>query len=509
MVIILTLALSPLSANIDNSGNFSVQRCEAYANPAVVTGAAGFIESAATAAGLSSSEFVATIAGVTATGLGMNIASEQGVSMGYSFTHNINALLDAGDYAPYESLSQADQEAWGSSDNYNSAKLNSLMDAFDLGDARDRFYSSGGNITFEGDEITILEKLGRIGNNWLIRGSNAFEDIKSLITDDRAVYNYLGVSSTMAFDATGMQSWPNSVPRNISMAFASRVEYKLTYVNGNQWDRYYVSGNDVYVVSAYFQSNHQITTYFFSNSPFNAGYNVNSMVAANSSQYQGMTYYYKDFTESTYSVESSNVPYNVDIPASEYTTFRNTCIPLILGANPGTPYSPNVVDYPEDINADADIYLPNVVEPDTQWIQYVTQPEQPPEPIVRPENPYNPDNKTGTQEWRDETASNVMPLSNIRFDKLFPFCLMTDVNDLTVKVKETVTPGEQSDYLKLKIPIAYASDGSGGFEKEDLEIDGTPLRDLLVSVRTFNQVLLLFFMVFSLVMFWKSILTGD
>lgn len=520
MVIFLTLALSPLSANIDNSGNVSVQRCEAYADVTPTEFGYQFLEAVAGEAGLSVNDTVATITGITASSTGLVIANTTGIVFGTSGNRALENLAEAADYPDWSTLTAEQQTSWVTKENYDASKFNALLDAYGLDQDRDRFYSTGGqNFEFSQNAIDNIKRLGRIGNNW---GSNigvAFSDLVDAITNRNKIISWFPVSDSnnLVFDASSVENWPSGLPTRVNYAIGADP-YGCYFQDGARIYSFKDMSSPVYGVLWIERNpgspNTTIRLDAFSKSPFTlrsgwieVGSNNSSYSEQQSNEYiyKGQTYHYVSKNNSLgYYIGSFGLEANeISNPASISYSYMYHILYSETQSGGASPEVEELPEYPEqEIPESTIIYYPSEgVNPTVDWPKYI-EPQ-------RPKSEYNPDDQTGTQEWKQETKQNVIPLQNIRFDKLFPFCLMTDVQDMTEKIEQTITPGQQSDYLKIKIPMAYASDGQGGYESEDVELDGTPLRDLLVMVRPFNQILLLFIMVFSLVMFWKSILTGD
>lgn len=505
-----------MSANIDNSG-ICVHRHEAYADVTPTEYGYQFLEAIAGEAGLSVNDTVATVTGVTASATGMVIANSTGIVFGASGNKSLDNLAEAADYPAWDTLNSEQQQSWVSKDNYDAAKFNALLDAFGLNQDRDRFYSSGGaNFEFSQESIDQIKRLGRIGSRWASSIGVTLSDITSAVLDRNKILAWFPASTgnNLVFNGSEVSGWPSDYPENVNYIIGSSP-YGCYYRNGEYMWLYTDMSSPVYGV-IWAEDKGTYTNFrldAFSKSPFTLkGGNLNvanpnpsylTELTAYTASYQGETFYY-----SYSSLPSLNgyVGCFGATPNLVTPTIRTEYMGAILFNEQQSGGSSSdveeVPEYPEDdINPDTVIYYPNEgVSPSVDWPKYIE--------IQRPDNDYNPDNQTGKDEWKQETKQNVIPLQNIRFDKLFPFCLMTDVKDLTEKIEETITPGQQSNYLTIRIPMAYASNGADT-SSEDIELDGTPVRDLLVMVRPFNQVLLLFFMVFSLVMFWKSILTGD
>lgn len=192
-----------------------ISRNNAHAIAPVVAGMA-FLEAAASGAGVTTSQFVASIVGMSTFATGISFAKSTGVSLGASLGSNLNSLVDAADYPNWDDLSSSDKTAWGTKENYDAAKFNSLLDAFDLGDARQRFYSSGGgNFEWQNDEREKVEQLGRIAKNWVLGGYNTAEDILTpLVSSYADVYaNFLGRTAYEKVNANDYVEWPTAVEK--------------------------------------------------------------------------------------------------------------------------------------------------------------------------------------------------------------------------------------------------------------------------------------------------------
>lgn len=156
-------------------------------------------------------------------------------------------------------------------------------------------------------------------------------------------------------------------------------------------------------------------------------------------------------------------------------------------------------------------YPSDGVTPDTTWNEFTEEPSYvPPGPGERPQNPYNPpssDNpeyQSGTPEWKNETSENMLPLMNIRFDKLFPFSMLYDIPKVANKVRSvTGTQINNGVYNRVSIPIWNPVNSS-----DMLNLELSDLYSLLVMVRPFMQILLAAFLLFTAIAFWRNILTG-
>lgn len=399
----LVVLTTPICLNFDTRKNsIEIQSNKAHAVVPVAGAAAAFLAEIAAASGLTVGEFVATVAGITTIGTGMAIATDAGINYGNDASVNLGNLIDAADYPAWDSLTQEQQEAWGTREYYDSAKFNSLLDAFDLGDARERFYSSaGGNIDYTSSETATLEKIGSIGANWINNGSNT---ITSLLDSMRPTYlqdvsNYVGHSTFKNVIGSDIEGWPSTAPESM---YVNIGDYLLVtrYYSGTNKNWYYQvqASDDVYFI-IYSGPQYYTYVFMFSKSGFSYGYNyktlgvndplvldsVNVNSQAETRTYQDKTYYYKTIaiSQGGYSFKECNMAYNTS--SNNPTNYVNQVIPLILfndditGSLQGI--TPDIVGYPEDIQeqGDTNIYFPSVgIVPGTDWNDYETAPDTPP-----------------------------------------------------------------------------------------------------------------------------------
>ena len=522
-------SLVPCSFVIDGN-SFDVARSQAIANPAVVSGASEFLSAAAAGAGLSESEFVASVVGAASAGTGLSLANSYGIRMGNSLSDNLRALIDAADYPDYDTLDNSTKEAWGSREYYETAKFNSLCDAFGLGDARQRFYTSGGsNVDFTSEELGILGHIGALGETWKNRGANAIESIRDLLTQSELIPEYFGANAG-TFDGSQFSEWPTSIPSVVTLGrgtgFRTNSKVDGRFYAGMYTDRdvlYFITcttSGTKYVdltLSTFDKQSFMYATSLSENRPTN----ISSTSGSTNSTVNGETVtfsYALTRQGGQWTDYSGNMPVNVlSSTPSMSDIYQAEAIILYGGTNP-TWGVEQMEYYPEDeqdIPDTQEIYYPEVINNVTNWNNFITEPEQPPTPVQRPDNPYNPDNQSGTQEWRDETTENLQPLLNIHVEQLFPFCLYWDMKELWSKVV-AITGMEVSengngmlhvqsveDYNHVVIPIV------AGDIDEEISFNLEPLHDIGVMVRPFALVTLIIIELTSVLWFWKGILTGS
>lgn len=512
---VLIIGLIVAFATLANVAMNIVMPASAYANPIVTTSAESFLEAAAIEAGIPSADMVATVAGIFLTTKGMSIANEEGVRIGNSLDKNLENLLEAADYPDYETLSDEDRTAWGSKANYDAAKLNSLLDAFGLANDKDRYYSSqGNNFEFSNDVKDQLHRLGRIGNNWITGIGNKVSEIKGLITDETVFNDYFPVQSGTEIDTSNDSNWPGSWPNINEISIGNKYWFKYQDQN---LIRIWVSSIDVQWLFVH-KDGTSLQFLAFSKNNFQYGINVGNpnssdtnVTSSNARKctYNGEEFYIAYSSQSVKDIVNSNIQYNIWSSGqgtkfnSSYLTEMTKAAYVYLYGNVNNNNAGSVIDgFPgeNEIPDDERVYIPSDgVNNSNTWNTYLT-----PTTINRPTNNYNPGKETETPEWRDETTANVIPLFDVHFDKLFPFCLLFDIRDLFEKVK-TVTDGESEsgNYLQVSIPMKV-----GTFIDESIDLDLAPVYNLLIMVRPFVQILLAAGLLFVTVRFWQGILTG-
>ena len=408
----LVLLTTPVSLNFDtHNKSIEIQPNQAHAVLPIGAAAAAFLADIAAASGLTVSELVTTVVGMTAVSTGMGIAREAGINYGNAASVNLGNLIDAADYPAWDTLSEEQQESWGSKENYDSAKFNSLLDAFDLGDARDRFYSSdGGNVDYTSDELTRLEQLGSIGQNWIKNGSNTVQNIiDSMNPQYQNVFqNFIGRSTYKKITGADYDNWPSGAPDELYINVGNYCMIKSGPDASNRYiymqtqstaDVYYIVMYRNYGNGRYASKN----IYMFSKSGFKFGSNTKTIAADKpvvldpvsattdsremngTGDYSGKFYYNGGYVSeggSSDYVESTMM-------ANQFTgtnlSWVNQVEQIILFSEDATAglgsATPDIVGYPEDIltQGDTNIYFPSTgIVPGTNWQDYETQPETPP-----------------------------------------------------------------------------------------------------------------------------------
>lgn len=162
--------------------------------------------------------------------------------------------------------------------------------------------------------------------------------------------------------------------------------------------------------------------------------------------------------------------------------------------------------------------------PDTTYDEITGEPTTtPPEPVTRPENPFNPPVTEGgegigsdTPEWREETTANMQPLLELPLEQLFPFCVVYDLRLLWQKFSSMyMVAGEGGEnelstqasnrYEVIHVPFDLSMLGVGDMS---FDIDLEPVATLLRMTSFYVYLLLMFSIVMSVIDFWTGILTG-
>lgn len=487
-----------------NSGRAHISRNTAQAD--TVDEYNSFIDEMAEQAGMSSSDYIAVITGVNNISTGISFVKNGGLiglsqQAGVTVSGNLSSLVDAADYPDWNTLTNEQRESWGTREAYEASKFNSLMDAYGLGDARDRFYESGGgNFEWQQDEIDKLQAIGRIGQNWARGAANSVRDLFGLYDDRAYLGKWLG-NQTMNYDAGSDSNWPSGLPGNIQYTVGNVFKFTNSiFFNG----RYYVTNPEVYCFVTTHVSGYNVYRFnMFSLTPAKLSYTDNPSTANPNENFNEVTLNNKTF----YKLESgSNMASNF---TTQLPTYDNTNLTLqqwnyvYYSILFGDFYFENtdIPQYPEGNlekeNPTGNIFFPvGGIGVSTPFPSYTTQPTTP-----RPENDYNPDNQTETPEWKNETSENLGQLQGIEFDKLFPFSLLYDLRALFEKVQGTFEDDGLA-YNVIDVPIDY------GVDSDTAELDLTWLHDLAILVRPFFQILLGTSLLAFTIWLWRNILTG-
>lgn len=542
-------ALVPVSVDVNPviPSGVNVHRSEANA-ATPVSGAAGYLEALAGAAGVTPSQLVAGTVGIVASATGMNIATESGVSFGNDLSTNLSALVYAADYPDYDLLSADEQTAWGSKQNYDAAKYNALMYAFGLGDSVGRYYaSSGGDFDFNENELNIISHLGEITQTWMRRGSNLASDLAGLVDKEKVIASYGPIVNHYTIPDNETE-WPSGWPRDISV-----YDTDVVYV-WNGGSTYFTHTDRVVKVFVVSTGSGAFRCFYYGEDFYRNGGNYTGYVVPewearpSSGNYGTATPYIKDeSTEFYYYIFKTSIyggtyqsPPPILLPSgAEYTA--DACLKAIAIMN-GLRSEQNyvtVINYPSSPVADeTPVYYPGqndsqpgTIERETPWQQFIENPDDdsgtgggddyiPPGPDERPENPYNPpdeDNpqyQSGTPEWKETTTENMTPLLNVRLDRLFPFCLVFDLQRLWDRFNNLVYGsgglGGQAvvNYNEFHFPIDITVESMGIDYHTAIDLDLEPLHDLLLITKPFVFWLLVIMLLTSIIQFWKRILTG-
>lgn len=345
-----------------------------------------------------------------------------------------------------------------------------------------------------------MARIGELGQNWINGSVNDLLSVKDVTVPEEITnlqMNYWNGEKSIN-DETISYTW-----KNFYVSYAN--SYTLYFQNGSKSMYGQVDGSALVRYSGwvYTSSNSIKNKYLFlaySQEPF-----TTSGINSYSYTYDDKTAYYMYFvtqanksgsnsvsaTAPACMVSSQDVEYGID--------YAKQCWAMLYGADVTGPLMPGFTLNPESSNVYPD---GGGIGPQTTYGDMFSTPQI---VIPRPPNDYNPDDQTSTPEWREETTSNVMPLMNINFPDLFPFSLMFDLKDLSEKVTSlTVGQAGSGEYSSLRIPFKVSN-----VIDEQIELDLTPLYDVLMMARPFNLVLLIVALVVSLVLFWRAILTGD
>lgn len=464
-----------------------------------------FIQAMADEAGLDPGDFVATAVLTLATTQGYNlVANVSGATVNYgqSAGQNLRYLVDSADYPAWDSLDSSTQSQYGNRDNYDNAKFVSLMSAFGMEQEYTGFVSAGGgSFEFSSEASGLLQQFGNVGARWAEGAANAFGDLVAMVTNPSAFNTYMGVPNTLQFDASEVNGWPSSIPEHVNLAYQNY--YDRTYrPNGSVSKNWGMTTKDVYWMLLWNTSNNDQYMNAFDDEYFQIKFGANSYTNVTKS---GELYYYNAIQN--YNTIAFSLP-QTQVTSAVTLDDRIKAMKIILGnlEKVGTPgVTPNIDGYPEEgqdepVDDEQPIYNPpGGLTPVVIWSDFTTQP-----PTPRPENPYNPDNQTDSDEWRQETEQNLLPLTGINFGDLFPFSLLADIPLLFDKV-EGLTAGESASgvYNRVEIPFKWEDNSN-----ENVVLDLGWLYSLLTMIRPAFQILLGAFLLITCIEFWRGILTG-
>lgn len=540
------VALSPYGVHHENPDNpvvVNIVKSEAHAD--MYTQALPYLQALADAAGMSVNDFMLTVGiGVGATS-GINIFKESASYGADETVTGLHKLTSTLSWPDWDSLSDSKKAKYGNNEDiYTAAQFNSLLGCVGLGDGRDTYYTSGGGNLDTGDS-SIAENLGDIGREWaegaVLDASRVYQSFSSdgLLYNGGAQGTNYGMSYSYNYEVEGLRLVFRTVSANWSLT-QNGVTYAITPTNwwlGARNFKYNSSTigdialryggpdtpNGVVEINSYRESQTEFlidkvgeksggaTAWLF---PYNNTMYLNSTgggfgkfntddTTASKGAYPFLNRNY-EFGYIINGVEISDE----DMPSTPNNTMPGTPDEV---SEPGTDYQPDGVGAIE-------------MNPDTTYQDITgtptTPPYEPPSPEDRPQNPYNPSDpenpsyQSGTPEWKQETSENMMPLLNVRLDRLFPFCLVYDLQLLWgrfngIVLRDGSLAGQTMEsFTQLVIPIDIVAPVLGIDIHTTFELDLTPLHDLLLITKPFVFILLVVMLLTSIIAFWKRILTG-
>lgn len=545
----LCVALVPLGVGVSPAAHPYVQRSEAHAENLANPNYYAFVESCATAAGLSVADYVATVCGIGTAVTGAQYATSNIIQLGRdagdAAADNLVAIMDAAGQPRWEDLSAEEQTAYGTKENYNAQQFVKFSDSIGLGTARDGFLGSGGH-TFDDGEIEILQRIGRIGNGWLVGETFSFNEVSACMPNPNAYIQYVSGGEVVSDEILNGQlkvytspevKWWRDYNRwyGTTLQFLGNVKVCVWRMAGNPnaYRIVYCSENNL----NYGSKSEQTTSYpqTFVENPTAWNSELSEVTT------QGKTFYWGTSGFSSNSDLISNIPvitfdgnysdYDSTVIGDQWGMALYICYAMLYGDRvyqeiEGTPENiindpPSAeevpaVQYPEDgINQDTtypDLVSRNEPTPNPPYV--------PPGPDERPESPYNPSNpdnpqyQSGTPEWKQETMENMTPILNIRLHALFPFSLIYDLQLMWDRLNGVLMGGSElgeqavDDYLHIRIPVTLQAASLGIDYDEEMVLDLTHLRDLLLTIKPFMAYLLSFSLLMGLISFWRRILTG-
>lgn len=482
-----------------------------------------FIEYLANSAGvgntgnvIASSSIVTSSIGIIAVTTGVNLVKEAGAQNGAHLSTCLDSLVDAADYPDYSTLTAQQQASWVSKENYDAAKFNSLLNAFGLGDAaqryREGFTGSGGGSDFDftQQEKDKVDKLGRIANRWISGIGNTVGDLMDFFNDKQVIEQWLPPMQDGTYiDGSQYEDWPSNIPTTIYVSSGNQIYIEYVWSAYNTVSVYSYNNSvptqNVGIATLRVGSSADVYPYTgvgrmsFSKVPFTSTSANNTTMNATHTTVNGKDVYYmagrdqgfiKSYTANIGMTNLSDWPSNSDIAKIGYYALYGE----LTG---GSSAADEVEDYPEEPNRNQNTWIPAIgIVPSISWPQLTT-----PNIPSPSESPYNPDFETDTPEWNNEAATNLLHLSDIKFDKLFPFCLLFDISLLFNKVQSTIVYDGNS-YNVLAVPFDY------GVDDDSMTVDLTWLHDLALMIRPFVQILLAALLLFVTIWFWKGILAG-
>lgn len=468
-----------------------------------------FIEQMANAAGMTPGDFVVTVATAAGYESGIPLFSKT-AKFSQSLVDSLGNLVDAADYPEWDTLTSDQQAVYGSKKNYDARKFNSLMSAVGYGDTYDGFVASGGgSLDLGGDIPNKLGQIGRIGALWMSGAAVLFGQLAEIVNGD-TVSSWVPQVEGGLIDGSGIDGWPQGVPQNL--LYYDTLTYKIS-------SYYYTLTSNTGVVKIIPFNTH---AFLCSTSEFRYG------TSSNRNGYVPVTSFgfgssYQEINGKSVYVSYVNIG-NSGTPSYEGVT-SNGVVPsylsnvsnrfslayLILYGGAESGNVEKIEGYPEEEPSDdTPTYFPaGGNSANTTWPQITTPPGGTVAPA--PQNPYNPGNQTGGNQWANETTQNTIPLLNLPFDRLFPFCLLYDVPLLLGKILDVSGAGSVSaqavnryNVITLRIPaLDYV-----GLPSQEIELDLQPLEEIITTVRPMYQILLLVLLLYEMIAFFKAIITG-
>lgn len=524
------LALAPLDAGLSPAGNansakISIHRSEAHAAPAAQPYAYDFLESCAEAAGMSVPDYMLTCGIAIAGTTGLNIFAEDA---GYSTVTTMHKLVGTAQWPDWDDLTSEQKSSWGDVDNYYAAQFNSLAGCFGLGNLRDTYYSNGG-ADFEGEPASLLSQIGDIGRQWANGKVVEFGEVAAM------VQNRLDLISPSQF---GQQYTINVLYDGVAV-LAEVFEVSFANVNGA-----ITSSSWFYHIRGQYHNQNIDKLYSKPTEVIDVGLNSTNNVFYLPVVGELLAYQYRvadsyeGLAKTSYaSTQTWNVS-KTKGDGTNYTSLNYFYSPgyrfpdgsLMFGGNgdgnvqssidygqmPDTP--DNVIGPEPDYDGYEDKYIgTTILKPEITYPQiFKDEPDK-----ERPDNPYNPQNPdqpqntSGTPEWNQETEDNMLPLLNVHLEKLFPFCLVYDLQMLWAKFQGIVTGSANGlraqsvpNYNQIVVPIVLQSNALGIDINDELVLNLEPVHALLLEVKPYVFFLLVFSLLMSLIAFWKNILTG-
>lgn len=445
-----------------------------------------FLEEIARAAGLTTGTSVATVSGVLGAGLGFVASKGLSIDIDGNGVNNLAALVDAADYPDWDTLTTEEKEIWDNDrTEYDAQKFNSLMAAFGLESAHQR-YITADNFEWTNEEQTILQKLKNVGDNWVNRAGNSITNINELLTSDatNVVAQYQGLN-TNVINGTDIVDWPDDLPDYVYTTLTNRVtiEYSNTkYI--------YATNIEVYAIVNRGSSNFGII--LFSKYPFKYGYSSRSngywpsepnLNSDGAERIKNENVFYSAWSTTGTGGASeirTNAPLNYLTNDQMNSLYSN--IGLVFGQSSVTEqYEPDLPGYPDDVSQEPNqiVYYPvQGINDDTTWEDFTSEPEK-------------DDHETApTPEVNDDLAGIVELLKQFKFYvtgqlKVHDEGLHEVLGDIYFEVSNI------RGILERWFQIDTAPDVIGEFDFPELQTRSEGLLDTISSLAPFGALNLL------------------